>query len=48
MLTEPQQMYPVGQRGPDPTAGGDPSQAYRTHEPEADADAEGERDDFGP
>lgn len=39
-----QQMYPVGQRGPDPSAG-DP-QGYR-HE-EADADAEGEREDFGP
>ncbi|KAJ4366907.1 CCAAT- binding transcription factor component [Neocucurbitaria cava] len=39
-----QQMYPVGQRGPDPGAG-DP-QGYR-HE-EADADAEGEREDFGP
>lgn len=37
-------MYPVGQRGPDPSAG-DP-QGYR-HE-EADADAEGEREDFGP
>ncbi|KAF1851123.1 histone-fold-containing protein [Cucurbitaria berberidis CBS 394.84] len=39
-----QQMYPVGQRGPDPGVG-DP-QGYR-HE-EADADAEGEREDFGP
>jgi nuclear transcription factor Y gamma len=39
-----QQMYAVNQRGPDPSAG-DP-QAYR-HE-EADADAEGEREDFGP
>ncbi|KAL6704653.1 Transcriptional activator hap5 [Coniothyrium glycines] len=38
------QMYPVSQRGPDPNAG-DP-QGYR-HE-EADADAEGEREDFGP
>lgn len=39
-----QQMYAVNQRGPDPNAG-DP-QAYR-HE-EGDADAEGEREDFGP
>ncbi|KAH8724703.1 histone-fold-containing protein [Phaeosphaeriaceae sp. PMI808] len=39
-----QQMYAVNQRGPDPGAG-DP-QGYR-HE-EADADAEGEREDFGP
>lgn len=39
-----QQMYPVGQRGPDPNAG-DP-QGYR-HE-ETDPDAEGEREDFGP
>jgi nuclear transcription factor Y gamma len=39
-----QQMYAVNPRGPDPSAG-DP-QAYR-HE-EADADAEGEREDFGP
>lgn len=38
-----QQMYPVGQRGPDPVAGD--TQGYR-HE-EADADAEGEREDFG-
>jgi nuclear transcription factor Y gamma len=39
-----QQMYAVNPRGPDPSAG-DP-QGYR-HE-EADADAEGEREDFGP
>jgi nuclear transcription factor Y gamma len=37
-------MYAVNPRGPDPSAG-DP-QGYR-HE-EADADAEGEREDFGP
>ncbi|KAF2474064.1 histone-fold-containing protein [Lindgomyces ingoldianus] len=43
-----QQMYPVGQRGPDPTGAGDPSQGYRPHDPEGDADAEGEREDFGP
>jgi histone H3/H4 len=44
----PQQpMYPVGQRGPDPTGAGDPNQGYR-HDPEGDADAEGEREDFGP
>lgn len=40
------QMYPVGQRGPDPTGAGDPNQAYRPHDPEGDADAEGEREDF--
>ena len=39
-------MYPVGQRGPDPS-GGDPNQ-YRPHDPEGDADGEGEREDFGP
>ncbi|KAF2750290.1 nuclear transcription factor Y subunit C-3 [Sporormia fimetaria CBS 119925] len=41
-----QQMYPVGQRGPDPTGAGDPSQ-YRAHDAEGDADAEGERDEYG-
>lgn len=41
------QMYPVGQRGPDPTGAGDPNQGYRPHDAEADADAEGEREDFG-
>lgn len=34
-------MYPVGQRGPDPAGAGD-HQGYRA-DPEADADAEGER-----
>ncbi|OCK85493.1 histone-fold-containing protein [Lepidopterella palustris CBS 459.81] len=38
--------YPVSQRGPDPTGAGDPNQAYRPHDPEGDADAEGEREDF--
>ncbi|KAH7390572.1 histone-fold-containing protein [Pyrenochaeta sp. MPI-SDFR-AT-0127] len=42
-MAQPPQMYPVGQRGPDPGAGD--TQGYR-HE-EADADAEGEREDFG-
>lgn len=46
-MAQQQQMYPVGQRGPDPT-GGDPNQGYRGHDPEGDADAEGEREDFGP
>lgn len=41
-------MYPVGQRGPDPTGAGDPNQGYRPHDTEGDADAEGEREDFGP
>lgn len=41
-------MYPVDQRATDPTGAGDPSQAYRTHDPEGDADAEGEREDYGP
>ncbi|KZM19453.1 CCAAT- binding transcription factor component [Ascochyta rabiei] len=41
-----QQMYPVGQRGPDPAGAGD-HQGYRA-DAEADADAEGEREDFGP
>jgi len=41
------QMYPVGQRAPDPTGAGDPNQ-YRPHDPEGDADAEGEREDYGP
>ncbi|KAF2490557.1 histone-fold-containing protein [Lophium mytilinum] len=41
------QMYPgVGQRGPDLSGAGDPNQAYRPHDPEGDADAEGEREDF--
>ncbi|KAH9859867.1 hypothetical protein IAQ61_011649 [Plenodomus lingam] len=44
-MAQQPQMYPVGQRGPDPNAG-DPQGGYR-HE-EADADAEGEREDFGP
>ncbi|KAF1948724.1 histone-fold-containing protein [Byssothecium circinans] len=42
------QMYPVGQRGPDPTGAGDPNQGYRPHDGEGDADAEGDREDFGP
>lgn len=46
-MAQQPQMYPVGQRGPDPT-GGDPNQGYRGHDPEGDADAEGEREDFGP
>lgn len=48
MAQQPQQMYPVGQRGPDPSGAGDPNQGYRPHDPEGDADAEGEREDFGP
>lgn len=39
-------MYPVGQRGPDPTGAGDPNQGYRPHDAEGDADAEGERAGF--
>ncbi|KAK7559769.1 nuclear transcription factor Y subunit C-3 [Phyllosticta citricarpa] len=44
-----QQMYAVGgQRAPDPTGAGDPSQSYGAHDPgaEADADAEGDREDY--
>ncbi|KAJ4316114.1 CCAAT- binding transcription factor component [Neodidymelliopsis sp. IMI 364377] len=41
-----QPMYPVGQRGQDPAGAGD-HQGYRP-DAEADADAEGEREDFGP
>ena len=39
-------MYPVGQRGPDPGVGGDPSQAFRPHGSPGDPDAEGEREEF--
>lgn len=40
-------MYPgVSQRGPDLSGAGDPNQGYRPHDPEGDADAEGEREDF--
>lgn len=46
-MAQQPQMYPVGQRGPDHTVAGDPNQGYR-HDAEADADAEGEREDFGP
>ncbi|KAF2715192.1 histone-fold-containing protein [Pleomassaria siparia CBS 279.74] len=46
-MAQQPQMYPVGQRGPDPS-GADPNQGYRPHDPDADADAEGEREDFGP
>ncbi|KAF2733516.1 histone-fold-containing protein [Polyplosphaeria fusca] len=45
-MAQQPQMYPVGQRGPDPTGAGDPSQGYRPNNPEDDADAEGEREDF--
>ncbi|KAF2012535.1 histone-fold-containing protein [Aaosphaeria arxii CBS 175.79] len=45
-MAQQPQMYPVGQRGPDPAS--DPNQGYRQHDPEGDADAEGEREDFGP
>jgi hypothetical protein len=41
-----EQMYPVGQRGPDPAGAGD-HQGYRG-DADADADAEGEREEFGP
>lgn len=42
-------MYPVGQRAPDPgVAGGGHGHAYRGHIPEGEADADGERDDYGP
>ncbi|KAF2175526.1 histone-fold-containing protein [Zopfia rhizophila CBS 207.26] len=47
-MAQQPQMYPVGQRGPDPTGAGDPNQGYRPHDAEGDADAEGEREDFGP
>ncbi|KAF2205164.1 histone-fold-containing protein [Delitschia confertaspora ATCC 74209] len=47
-MTQQPQMYPVGQRGPDPTGAGDPNQGYRPHDNEVDADAEGEREEFGP
>ncbi|KAF2142889.1 uncharacterized protein K452DRAFT_297408 [Aplosporella prunicola CBS 121167] len=41
------QMYPVGgQRAPDPTGAADPGHAYGTHNPEEDADAEGDREDY--
>jgi len=39
------QMYPVNQRGPDPSGGQDPGHHYQRHDGgEGDADAEGERD----
>ncbi|KAF2087003.1 histone-fold-containing protein [Saccharata proteae CBS 121410] len=44
----PQAMYPVSQRAPDPTGQGDPTHAYGTHDPEGDADAEGDREDYVP
>ncbi|KAF2004467.1 histone-fold-containing protein [Amniculicola lignicola CBS 123094] len=47
-MAQQAQMYPVGQRGPDPAGAGDPNQGYRPHDAEGDADAEGEREDFGP
>jgi histone H3/H4 len=47
-MAQQPQMYPVGQRGPDPTGAGDPNQGYRPHDTEGDADAEGEREEFGP
>ncbi|KAF2107508.1 histone-fold-containing protein [Lophiotrema nucula] len=43
-MAQQPQMYPVGQRGPDAIGAGDP-QGYRPN-PEDDADAEGEREDF--
>ncbi|KAF2866608.1 histone-fold-containing protein [Massariosphaeria phaeospora] len=45
-MAQQPQMYPVGQRGPDPTGAGDPNQGYRPHDAEGDADAEGEREDY--
>lgn len=46
-MAQQTQMYPVPPRGADPGAG-DPNQGYRPHDAEGDADAEGEREDFGP
>jgi nuclear transcription factor Y gamma len=42
-MNQQPQMFPVGQRGPDPNAG-DPQYRYE----ETDNDAEGERDENGP